>query len=79
MCPHAGLSSGREDGESPLRFLIDQDLREKRLFDITGKHLRGGTAEIVAARRREAPHGPIANRLWSYIEERAKAFVEAIS
>jgi hypothetical protein len=52
---------------------------DKRLLDITGKHLRGGTAEIVAARRREVPHGPIANQLWSYIEERAKAFVEAIS
>jgi DNA-binding transcriptional LysR family regulator len=61
------------------KFLIDQDLREKRLLDITGKHLRGGTAEIVAARRRETPHGPIANQLWSYIGERAKTFVEAIS
>ena len=61
------------------KFLIDQDLREKRLLDITGKHLRGGAADIVAARRREVPHGPIANRLWSYIEERAKALVEAVS
>jgi hypothetical protein len=52
--------------------------RENRLLDITGKHLRGGTADIVAARRRQVPHGPIANRLWSYIEERAKSFVEAI-
>src|SRR5713101_1803363 len=60
------------------KFLIDQDLREKRLLDITGKHLRGGAADIVAARRREVPHGPIANRLWSYIEERAKSFVGAI-
>jgi DNA-binding transcriptional LysR family regulator len=60
------------------KFLINQDLRKRCLLDISGKHLRGGVAEIVAARRREVPHGPIANRLWSYIEERAKTFVEAI-
>src|SRR6266436_1660916 len=61
------------------KYLVEQDLRHKRLINITGRHLRGGQADIVAARRREAPHGPIANRLWSYIEEQAPAFVEAIS
>jgi DNA-binding transcriptional LysR family regulator len=61
------------------KFIIEQDLREKRLIDITGKQLRGGATEIVAARRREVPHGPIANRLWRYIEERAKAFTDAIN
>jgi len=52
-------------------FLVDQDIRDGRLIDISGTHLRGGTAELVAARRREAPHGPIASRLWRYIEEQA--------
>jgi DNA-binding transcriptional LysR family regulator len=60
------------------RYLVEQDLRKKRLIDITGRHLKGGQAELVAARRREAPHGPIANRLWRYIEEQAPAFVKAI-
>jgi hypothetical protein len=46
------------------------------LLDIGGKHLRGGVAEIVAARRREAPHGPIAGRLWHYIGEQAEVFAE---
>jgi DNA-binding transcriptional LysR family regulator len=59
------------------RFLIDHDLRQKRLLDISGKHLRGGVAEIVAARRRDAAHGPVASRLWRYIGEQASAFVEA--
>ncbi len=58
------------------KFLIEQDLRKKRLLDISGKHLRGGMAEIVAARRREAPFGPIASRLWRYIGEQANAFVD---
>jgi DNA-binding transcriptional LysR family regulator len=60
------------------KFLIDEDLRKKRLLNITGKHLRGGVAEIVAARRREAPHGPIAQRLWRYIEERVDALAAAV-
>jgi hypothetical protein len=41
--------------------------------------LKGGVAEHVAARLREAPHGPIANRLWRYIEEQTPAFAKAIS
>jgi DNA-binding transcriptional LysR family regulator len=57
-------------------FLIDEDLRRKRLLDISGKHLRGGMADIVAARRREAPHGPVASRLWRYIGERASALAK---
>lgn len=57
------------------RYLVEQDLREKRLLDITGRHLRGGRVEVVAARRREALHGPIANRLWSYIQEQAPTFM----
>lgn len=59
-------------------FLIEQDLRDGRLIDIAGRHLAGGTAEIVAARRRDAPHGPIATRLWRYVEERVPAFAEAV-
>ncbi|MGB8632216.1 MAG: LysR family transcriptional regulator [Xanthobacteraceae bacterium] len=60
------------------RFLIEGDLRKKRLIEITGKHLRGGVAEIVAARRRESPHGPVAKRLWRYIGEQIKAFATAV-
>ena len=58
------------------KFMIDQDLQKKRLLDISGKHLRGGVAEIVAARRREGPHGPVASRLWHYVGEQASAFVD---
>jgi DNA-binding transcriptional LysR family regulator len=52
-------------------FLIEQDLRDKRLLSIAGKHFPGAQAELVAARRRDAPHGPIANRLWQYIADEA--------
>ena len=56
------------------RFLVEHDLRDRRLSDISGRHLKGGTSELVAARRREVPHGPIASRLWRHIEEQAPAF-----
>ncbi len=52
-------------------FLIEQELRERRLLSIAGRHLRGGLAEITAARRRDVAHGPVAHRLWRHIEERS--------
>lgn len=53
------------------RFLVANELRERRLLSISGKHFPGSTRSIVAARRRDVPHGPVANRLWQFIEEQA--------
>ena len=53
------------------RYLIEQDLRDRILLAITGRYFKGGQADIVAARRRNISHGPIANRLWRYIQEQA--------
>ena len=55
-------------------YLVKQDLRAKRLLNITGENLKGGRAEVVAARRRDVPHGPVANRLWRFIREQAGEF-----
>jgi DNA-binding transcriptional LysR family regulator len=52
-------------------FLVSQELRQKRLLSISGRHFPGGEAKIVAARRRDVPHGPVANRLWRFIEAQA--------
>jgi DNA-binding transcriptional LysR family regulator len=52
-------------------YLIEQDLRAGRLVPITGRHFKGGQVEVFAARRRNVPHGPIANRLRRYIEDQA--------
>jgi len=54
-------------------FLIAQELRDGRLTALTGRHFAGGRAEIVAARPRNHPHGPIAQRLWQYVAEQAPA------
>jgi DNA-binding transcriptional LysR family regulator len=57
------------------RYLIEQELQQGDLLPITGEHFKGGRAELVAARRRDAPHGPIANRLWQFIGDEAAALV----
>ena len=59
-------------------FLIEQDLRAGRLLSIAGRHLRGGRAEIVAARQADTPHGPVADRLWRYIREQAPRLTAAV-
>jgi DNA-binding transcriptional LysR family regulator len=61
------------------RYLIEPDLRDERLISIAGRHFKGGKIELVAARRRDTPHGPIADRLWHYIAEQAPTFVEAVA
>jgi DNA-binding transcriptional LysR family regulator len=55
-------------------FMVADELADGRLLSIAGKHLPGGFAETVAARRRDRPHGPVASRLWRYIAEAAPGF-----
>jgi DNA-binding transcriptional LysR family regulator len=54
-------------------FLIADELRDGRLLALTGRHFAGGRSEIVAARQRNHPHGPIAQQFWSYVAEQAPA------
>jgi DNA-binding transcriptional LysR family regulator len=61
------------------KYLVADDLRDGHLLEISGTYMKGITVELVAARRRESPHGPIANRLWAYIEEEAARFVTTIA
>lgn len=44
-----------------------------RVLGITGKHIRGGSVEFAATRKRNAPHGPVAQHLWQYIEDQTQA------
>jgi DNA-binding transcriptional LysR family regulator len=59
------------------RFLVEQELRGGGLLPISGRHLKGGQVELVAARRRDTPHGPVANRLWQYIRDQAAEIIPA--
>ncbi len=51
------------------RFLIEQELRDGRLISLAGRYLPGAVQDLVAARRRDRPHGPVADRLWQLISE----------
>jgi DNA-binding transcriptional LysR family regulator len=52
-------------------FLVERELHDGRLISIKGRHFPGGETDIVAARLRNKPHGPVAGRLWQYIAEQA--------
>jgi DNA-binding transcriptional LysR family regulator len=60
-------------------FLIADELRRGRLLSIAGTHLQGGSGVLVAARRRDRPHGPVAERLWQFIGEEAPALAAAMT
>lgn len=49
-------------------FMIGDELSGGALISIAGRHFPGVRTELVAARRRDRPHGPVAQRLWSHIE-----------
>ena len=53
------------------RFLIERELNDGRLHSIAGRYLPGRVEELVAARRRDRPQGPVANRLWDYLRRHA--------
>ena len=61
------------------RFLIEDELRDGRLLSIAGRHLPGRTEELVVARRRDRPHGPVSNRLWARILEDAPGLRQALA
>ena len=60
------------------RYLVEHELHDGALLSIAGKYFKGGQAELVAARRRDTPHGPIANRLWQFIGDQAAELVAAV-
>lgn len=61
------------------RFLVEDELRSGALQSIAGRHLPGSTEELVAARRRDRPQGPVAKRLWAHIEQEAPALRRALA
>jgi DNA-binding transcriptional LysR family regulator len=61
------------------RFLIEEELGSGKLLPITGRHFPGVAGELVAARRRNQPHGPVATRLWRFIAEQAPGLRAAVS
>jgi len=69
-----GLAWGHMPG-----FLIEEELSDGRLLSIAGRHLPGRSERLVAARRSERAHGPVAERLWAYLQAQAPQFRRMLS
>lgn len=52
-------------------FMVEEELQNGQLLSIAGRHFPGVTEELVAGRRSDRPHGPVATHLWEYLEEQA--------
>jgi len=53
-------------GHMPM-FMIEQELASGRLLSLEGRHYRRSGVAICAARLRQRPQGPVANRLWQFL------------
>ncbi len=62
------IALGMGWGHMPLH-LIDRDLRSGKLLSIEGKHFKRSNVDIVVARLRKRPAGPVAERLWTFLGE----------
>jgi DNA-binding transcriptional LysR family regulator len=51
------------------RFLVEEELRDGRLDRVPG--LPGSVEELVMARMRQRPHGPVAAQLWLFLGKHA--------
>ncbi|UGQ45901.1 LysR family transcriptional regulator [Massilia endophytica] len=60
-----GLAWGHLPG-----FLVEEELRAGSLVSLAGKHFPGSVEDLVAARRADLPHGPVAQALWNHIQDR---------
>ncbi|MER8564929.1 LysR family transcriptional regulator [Mesorhizobium sp. M0924] len=58
-----GLAWGHLPG-----WLIEDELGDRRLISIAGAHLPGRTEILAAVRRRDRPHGPVAEALWLHLQ-----------
>jgi DNA-binding transcriptional LysR family regulator len=52
-------------------FLVSEELREGRLVSIAGPQLPGHAEKLVAARRSDRAHGPVAQALWEALRAEA--------
>ncbi len=61
------IAHGMAWGHLP-HFLINEELADGRLLSIAGRHLPGVVEDLVVARRRDRPHGPVAAELWEFLQ-----------
>jgi DNA-binding transcriptional LysR family regulator len=59
-------------------FLVEAELKSRKLLSIAGKYFKSDEVPLVAARRRDRPHGPVAKKLWQFVASRANALSHAV-
>lgn len=72
------IAHGLAWGHMP-HFMVAEELRDGRLLSIAGRHLPGRGERLVAARRNDRAHGPVAERLWAYLQTQAPQFRAALA
>jgi DNA-binding transcriptional LysR family regulator len=50
-------------------FMVREELRDGSLLSLEGRHYKRISMEVVAARLRKRDHGPVANRLWHFLQD----------
>ena len=55
-------------GHMPLH-LVQKELRSGKLVSLEGRHFKRSTLDLVAARLRGRPAGPVASSLWRFLSE----------
>ena len=53
------------------RFMIERELTDGMLLSIASRSMPERVDELVAARRSDRVHGPVAERLWNHIRREA--------
>jgi DNA-binding transcriptional LysR family regulator len=48
-------------------FMVEAECQSGVLINLTGSHLTGRKETLAAIRRRDRPHGPVAEALWQYL------------
>ncbi|ROU04459.1 LysR family transcriptional regulator [Lysobacter enzymogenes] len=72
------IAHGLAWGHMP-HFLVADELADGRLLSIAGRHLPGRSERLVAARRRDRAHGPVATRLWDRLRAQAPQIRAALA
>lgn len=72
------IAHGLAWGHMP-HFLVAAELADGRLLSIAGRHLPGRSERLVAARRRDRAHGPVATRLWDHLRAQAPQIRAALA
>lgn len=62
------IMQGMGWGHMPLH-LIERELKSGKLNSLEGKNFKRSKLDIVVARLRKRPAGPVANALWRYLAE----------